>query len=328
METVCGYVFTPADLRPGDRKPGISAFMRIRNGADFVERVIRSHIPFLDEIVAVHSPSTDGTADILSRLERELGPKLRTFRYTDRVYPPGSRGHAAARPNAPSSMVNYSNFALAQTTRRTVTKLDDDQLAIAEAFLPVTAELRKNGGAGGAMYGFSGANLYRRSGCSVGILGCEPFSGSGDIGFFDVTADTFFTHDERYERVPAVERKRFAGFLYWHLKFLKRGGGFANYELEENPDSRFARHRARIQEAPDVIDLPELRRRTKPPTLARLVAKIRRKQRFIVERADAFDLAFPDETVADALRRTVAPEYLEGILEIPANRRYEGVTAA
>src|SRR5690606_596852 len=30
--TVDGYRFTPADLEVGDRRPGISAFMRIRDG--------------------------------------------------------------------------------------------------------------------------------------------------------------------------------------------------------------------------------------------------------------------------------------------------------
>ena len=53
--TVENYRFTPDDLRADARPPGISAFMRIRNGADFLEAAISSHIDHVDEIVAVHN---------------------------------------------------------------------------------------------------------------------------------------------------------------------------------------------------------------------------------------------------------------------------------
>ena len=41
------------------------------------------------------------------------------------------------RPTSSESMVNYSNFALAVTSRRTVTRVDDDQIAMSEAVGPV-----------------------------------------------------------------------------------------------------------------------------------------------------------------------------------------------
>src|SRR5690606_2481883 len=66
------FRFRPEDLKIGERKPGISAFMRIRNGADFLEATIRSHISHFDEIVAVHNRCTDETPDILARLAQEF----------------------------------------------------------------------------------------------------------------------------------------------------------------------------------------------------------------------------------------------------------------
>src|SRR5690606_30433863 len=120
-------------LKIGERKPGISAFMRIRNGADFLEATIRSHISHFDEIVAVHNRCTDETPDILARLAREFGPKLKVHHYLPEVFPPGSRGHRNEPPDSSHSLVNYYNYALAKTQYTYATKLDDDHLAIESA---------------------------------------------------------------------------------------------------------------------------------------------------------------------------------------------------
>ena len=314
-ETVSGYTFRPADLNAAARRPGIGAFMRIRNGADFLERTILSHIDFFDEIVAVHNQCTDATPDILARLQQAYGAKLRVFHYTDRVFPPGSEGHAATPPETPSSMVNYSNFALAMTTTRTVTKLDDDHLAIGGAVSAVVADLRKRGGAGNDMLSFSGINLIARPAVGLAIPKQDPLSGNGDIGFFDVTDDTQFTHDRRFERVPRpAGERRFCGFLYWHLKYLKSGLGFANYELAENKDSRFARRKERLETAGEMLSLPDLRRSLQPGLRMHAEALLGDKKRIALARARSFSASFPDDTLEAALRRTVSLEFLAGIV--------------
>ena len=314
-ETVSGYTFSPANLKAGARRPGIGAFMRIRNGADFLERTILSHIDFFDEIVAVHNQCTDATPDILARLQQAHGAKLRVFHYVDRVFPPGSEGHAAMPPDAPASMVNYSNFALAMTTTRTVTKLDDDHLAIGDAVGQLVADLRKKGGAGTDMLSFSGINLIARSAGGLAIPKQDPLSGSGDIGFFDVTDDTMFTHDRRFERVPRpAGRRRFCGFLYWHLKYLKTGLGFANYELAENKDSRFARRKERLETACEMLSLPDLRRGLQPGFRMQAEALLGEKKRIALARARALLTSFPDDSLEAALKRTVSAEFLVGIV--------------
>lgn len=314
-ETVAGYVFNRADLRAGQRRPGIGAFMRIRNGADFLERTILSHIGFFDEIVAVYSQCTDATPEILARLQQDRGDRLRVYHYADRVFPPGSEGHAATPPDSPSSMVNYSNFALAMTTTRTVTKLDDDHLAIGAAVARAVAELRAAGGAGDDMLSFSGINLIADSKGGLAVPRQDPLSGSGDIGFFDVTGDTVFTHDSRFESVPRpAGRRRFRGFLYWHLKYLKTGLGFANYELEANKDSRFARRKERLETKREVLSLVELRASHGPGLAMRAMALTGEKRRIALDRARALVADFPDDSLAAALRRTVAAEFLAGIV--------------
>ena len=314
-ETVSGYSFRPADLKAGGRRPGIGAFMRIRNGADFLERTILSHIGFFDEIVAVYNQCTDATPDILARLQQAHGAKLRVFHYADRVFPPGSEGHAATPPDSPASMVAYSNFALAMTTTRTVTKLDDDHLAIGDAVAPVVAKLRAKGGAGDDMLSFSGINLIADGRGGLAIPRQDPLSGSGDIGFFDVTDRTVFTHDRRFERVPRpAGGRRFSGFLYWHLKYLKTGLGFANYDLAENKDSRFARRKERLETQRAVLSLAELRRAIHPGLGMQAQALLGEKKRIALDRARALATAFPDDSLEAALKRTVGPEFLAGIV--------------
>ena len=112
---------------------------------------------------------------------------------------------------------------------------------------------------------------------------------------------------------PAGQR-RFSGFLYWHLKYLKTGLGFANYDLEENKNSRFARRKERLETRPDVLSLAELRRSQRPGLVMQAAALAGGKTRMALDRARALAADFPDDSLEAALRRTVAPEFLEGIV--------------
>jgi len=242
VRDVTDYRFSPPDLAVDRRRPGISAFLRVRDGAFSVEAAIRSHIDFFDEIVAVHNRSTDSTPDILARLEQEFGPKLRVYHYVPSVHPPGSDGHAREPANSPHSLVNYYNFALARTRFAHATKLDDDHVAMSEATARLVADVREGRAGKGEIACFSGLNLARDEAGTLGILRREPFSGSGDIGIFPVTPTTHFVHDRRFEILrTAGLRRRFHSFVYWHLKYLKPGHGFANYDLAQNPNSRYAK---------------------------------------------------------------------------------------
>lgn len=259
MREITDYRFTPADLAIGSRRPGISAFMRVRDGAFSVEAAIRSHIGFFDEIVAVHNRSTDGTPEILARLEQELGPKLRVYHYVPPVYPPGSEGHAREPANSPLSLVNYYNFALSRTRHAHATKLDDDHVAMGAATAQLVDDVRTGRTARGEMACFSGLNLARDTDRRLGVLKREPFSGSGDIGIFPVRPNTYFVHGRRFEifQMPGM-RRRFHSIVYWHLKYLKPGLGFANYDLAQNPRSRYIKRLRALHENRGVIDLDEL----------------------------------------------------------------------
>jgi hypothetical protein len=256
---IADFRFTSAALNLADRRPGISAFMRIRDGAFSLEAAIRSHINHFDEIVAVHNRSTDATADILARLATEFGPKLRVFHYLPDVHPPGSAGHAREPAHSPHSLVNYYNFALCQTRFSHATKLDDDHIAMAAATSRLVADVRARRAAVGELACFSGVNLARDRAGKVGVLRHEPFAGNGDHWIFPVSGQTYFVWDRRFEKLqhPGMCR-RFHAIAYWHLKYLKPDFGFANYELAKNPHSRYAKRLKVLHEDRLVIDLDEL----------------------------------------------------------------------
>lgn len=254
VTTVDHYHFDAADLRVGQRQPGISAFMRIRDGAFSVEAAIRSHIGHYDEIVAVYNRCTDETPAILARLQHELGPKLCVFHYVPPVFPPGSEGHRTTPGDHPQSLVNYYNFALSRTRYSHATKLDDDHVAMEQPMALLVADIRAGRAGQGELACFSGLNLARDTSGRLGILAREPFAGSGDHWIFPIRPDTYFVHDRRFERLqhPGMPR-RFHSIAYWHLKYLKPELGFANYDLADNPQSRYARRLAALQSDRTVI---------------------------------------------------------------------------
>ncbi len=302
-EIITGYSFHPVDLNISTRTPGISAYLRARNGADFIEATLRSHIEYYDEIVVVYNQCEDDTADIVARLAQEFAPKIRLFHYTDRVQPLGSKAHARTPGNSPQSMVNFSNLALVKTRHQTVIKLDDDHLAIPDRVAKICAAFRRGEADTSALHCISGLNIARGQNGNLGVPVAEPVSGNGDIGYFRMAEDTFFFHDRRFERFGRGKLKRiFAGYLYWHMKFLKTGDGFRNYELANNPESRFARKRVEFDQS-RLLTLPGAIKAMAPSTFDRLSAKTGGKLALNLARDEAAKAAFPDATLEDSLSR-------------------------
>ena len=107
--------------------------------------------------------------------------------------------------------------------------------------------------------------------------------------------------DERFETFRhGSQRRRFRGFTYWHLKYLKRGGGFANYELGDNPQSRFARKQKKRQ-ASDAVDLATAAANTRPAFVDSLLAPFDDKRRLLRDRARRMRKEFAGQTIEDVL---------------------------
>ena len=149
----------------------------------------------------------------------------------------------------------------------------------------------------------SGFNLARGADGRLGIPAFDPVVGSGDHGYFRVSPRTFFHHDRRFERFAHALPRRFAGFFYWHLKYLKTGEGFRNYELAENPDSRYAKKRQAFRQS-QLIDLPQAVAALAPGPGLRLAALLAPKARLTLARNRAARHELGDATLEAALDRT------------------------
>lgn len=226
------FLFRPEQLA-SPRLPGISAVMRIKNGAEFLAATIRSHLAYFDEIVACYNACTDQTAQILTQLAAEFPDQIRVFHYEPQVHPILSSAHAGADTFSVHSMANYYNFALAQCRYQVAVKLDDDHLAIAANMSRAVATVRAANTAGRmALFRFSGLNLAGDVATPQVYRNC-PLVGTGDIMFFPLHPQIYFVQAEKFEtlqfgRQKALLPKRYLGVLYCHLKHLKADYGFAN----------------------------------------------------------------------------------------------------
>jgi hypothetical protein len=256
-ERIETYRFSPPLLALAARKPGISGFMRVKNGEDFLDAAIRSHMPHLDEMVVAYNGCTDSTPDILQNLKGEFGPKLRIFHYLPEVSPPGSDRYKREAANSPKSFINYSNFALAQTRHTVVTMVDDDHLAMPERISAIVRRVRAVNYSLKPILCFSGINLaFGPRG--VGVYGPDPFVGNGDHWFLMLDPHTYFVYDRRFERLNRSWRAReFSDFSYWHLKHLKRGYGYLNHVAEGS--ARQLKKRDQFLANQNVSSLEELR---------------------------------------------------------------------
>lgn len=289
------------------RPRGISGFMRIRNGAEFLETTVRSHIDFYDELVAVYNQCSDETPEILRRLRAEYGPKLRIYHYLPRVFPPGSIGHAREAPNSPHSFVNMSNCALSLTRFSIASKLDDDHLAMDGAgWLP--RKIRAMHCSLDRTLCVSGINIAVDEDGKLGIPAYEPFVGSGDQGYFEVSPQTHFSHDPRFERLQyGAARRTFAGFAYWHLKYLKIGFGFANREVEAGQNPRFERKLRAFSANRKVLTTSEIRFRARLQALLLSILPISEKLELRAERNWSFCQDDPGDDQVFAAWRAIEP---------------------
>ncbi len=212
------------------RPPGISAIMRIKNGADFLRLSIESHLPYVDEVVACYNDCSDATPQILAELAAQYPGKVRPIEYLPKVHPVLSAEHAATPTESLHAVANYYNFALSQARFSYATKLDDDHLAMPVQLSSAVASVLEAAQANRReLFTFSGLNVAYNQAGQLGMRGDEPFAGTGDHLFFPVCEQVYFVQEARMECFrfdPPRLYKRYVGLLYFHLKHLKPGAGY------------------------------------------------------------------------------------------------------
>ena len=217
-----------------NRQPGISAFMRIKNGEDYLKATILSIINQVDEIICVFNDCNDNTENILVELENEYS-KIKVYKYIPPVYVMNSEKYLETEENSVNSFSYYSNFALSKTTKKYCIKIDDDEIFFPNILTKFKNELIKTNNK--YAIGIMGINLvdYKEE---LFVNNNDIYTNGSDTIFFKYNNDNKFfktTNSERFAG-PIINRKE---IVFYHTKRCKKDRGINNYQLDENQKSRY-----------------------------------------------------------------------------------------
>jgi hypothetical protein len=211
-----------------ERKCGISAMMRIKNGEDYLEQSIMSVINQIDEIICVFNHSTDNTENILLNLEIKFPSKIKVYKYVPVVFPPGSNEFYETDEKSFNSLVNYYNFALSKTSYMYVFKLDDDQLYFPKSFENIKQEIKTNTN---ECYGIKGINLFDHN-KKLYINQNNTYTNGYDILLFKYNNTCLFAKSGHCEKFISNLQAKSTTILFYHTKFCKKDRGINNYKIE------------------------------------------------------------------------------------------------
>jgi glycosyltransferase involved in cell wall biosynthesis len=260
--------FTSSDFSGSNKKPGLTAIVRLRNEEEFGKRSLASVLPFFDEIVIVFNDSQDRTAEIVEEFARAHPGKVRAFYYVPKVFPRGSRGHRTTDVRSVHSLIHYYNFALSLASYQIRCKWDGDQIAEPAAFGRVVQELRAL--RPGTLrwwlspwrlgyWWYTGVNLWDYEGQTL-VTKDRPLLGKKrDHGFWPAGRLI------RYKATPYCEylftrmlRPSYVGCLFFHLRGMKADRGHQNFYFEENPESLYRGGARQELRRDELITLDEL----------------------------------------------------------------------
>jgi glycosyltransferase involved in cell wall biosynthesis len=230
------------DLNFNNRNQGISGFIRARNEEEWLGLSIESHLPFLDEIVVVYNRCIDATPEIALDYQKRYPDKVKVYNYEPDVYPQGSKEVVSLPENSPNSLINYYNYALCKTTKKIALKVDGDQIAIPKVYSRMISFVKKHKSFP-YYYKFRGINLYDYNN-DIFIQGYKQITGL-DRGFFEVNKLTLPWHVPDRDRgleilsFTNIKSKNSNEIGFFHTKGMKKDKGKGNYDLENNPSSRY-----------------------------------------------------------------------------------------
>lgn len=227
-------------FNPETRSEGISGFMRLRNEGEFLAQCIESWLPELDELIIVYNNCQDNTGEIAQIYAQKYPNKIKVFHYIPTVYPQGSNKMQNLKENDFHSLVNYYNFALANTTKKWAVKIDGDLIFYkSKGHLRKRYEQIKQENINYALP-ISGINIIDSKG-KIFVGSSSKYAGTnGDLCLFRVDESTLFVKGNAVEVLNLSERKLLPNeFMYYHLKFIKNDFGIGNYDFKNNPNSHY-----------------------------------------------------------------------------------------
>jgi hypothetical protein len=194
------------------RKPGVSAFLRVRNEEEFIAACLYSIYPFFDEILVALNNCTDKTPEIVRSLHL---PNIKVYDYPFKLHHNGP-GHNAIPEHSLYDNSYYYNWLLAKTSYSHACKWDGDMIALSSLLSPT---FKKNVLESNVLF-ITGVNI---SGESMShISSGAPFS--TEPRFFKVEKHTYYRQGELTQHLThnhesKIIREQIPAFL--HFKNVK-----------------------------------------------------------------------------------------------------------
>lgn len=228
IEWLESYNISANSLSSKNRKHWISWFARLRNWWEFLEKVIESHIPFMDEIILVDNNSEDNTREICQKMYKKYPNIIKIYKYEPVVYKLWTKEYSQTPENSIHDMSHYYNRVLSKTTYKYAIKIDDDHIIIPEVLKKITNDIKNNW-----LNKFISVWLYNviKKWDDLYLPKNWAFSWLyWDFWFFPVSQDTYFVKDKLYENFICNLKVSYWWLWFFHLKFLKKGWWTKNYE--------------------------------------------------------------------------------------------------
>lgn len=209
----------PRDFWKG-RKPGLSAMIRLKNEAEFLEASVESIIGWHDEVLLIlQGEQSDDTPLIAEALRRKYPEKIRILEYPFDSLVNGP-GHDLQPRGSVYERAYFYNWCLAQTTRTFANKWDGDMVAHDWLGDRVRDLIQTKDGVYFHGHDLVGVKLNRQS--------KKPKTAS-ELRVHRVTPDTFyftFTHCEHFsaaalDQHKVLDTETLTEYAYIHLKWCK-----------------------------------------------------------------------------------------------------------
>lgn len=209
-----------------NKKVWISGVARLKNWWEFLNAVIKSHIPFLDEIVLIDNRSIDNTKEICMELVKQYPDKIKYFYYDYDVYWAGSRWNI--NWNSIHSLAYYYNRSFSKTSYKYVMKIDDDNLLLQDKRTTIKSYIIKQ--QPNRFMNFFGINLINKN-QKIWIPSLDKYSwGHWDIWIYPVSKKTYYTQWKKFELLRHPFLFKDIWLSYIHLKYLKKDLWLWNYK--------------------------------------------------------------------------------------------------
>lgn len=199
------------------RKKWISWILRTKDWWLFLEKVVKSFIDYVDELVIINNNSSDNTKEICFKLINEFWDKVKYYEYNYDIIRDLNKTTSSI-----NSFAYYSNWSISKASYSTIFKVDDDNLFIDNLISNQIQKVRSMSKYCNKIYYYYWwLNFYKKNDF-IWVVNDNPYSWKyWDIWFFNISEKTYFIQSWVSEKLINNYFYFDLDFSYIHLKYFK-----------------------------------------------------------------------------------------------------------